>query len=134
MTGERKVLRAKLADRAGGRCEYCKMPNRARPISFQIEHILPRSHGGNSGLENLAYACAACNWNKGTNLAGLDPKTMELTRLFDPRHQNWDDHFRLNMGRIDGLTPIGRATVEVLKMNTDMRVEQRLLVIETGRW
>jgi 5-methylcytosine-specific restriction endonuclease McrA len=33
-----------------------------------IEHIVPRHHGGDDGLENLAIACARCNAGKGHRL------------------------------------------------------------------
>ena len=38
-------------------------------------------------------------------------------RLFHPRKDIWDKHFRFEGARLVGLTPIGRATVHVLAMN-----------------
>ena len=56
----------------------------------------------------------------------IDPQTGAATRLFNPRQQVWNNHFLLNSdGWLSGKTPEGRATVVVLRMNDDERVEQR---------
>src|SRR3954452_13123040 len=60
--------------------------------------------------------CVFCNAAKGPNLAGRDPATGDIERLFDPRHQEWPEHFEFRGPVIVGLTAIGRATVEVLNM------------------
>jgi hypothetical protein len=45
--------------------------------------------------------------------------------LFNPRNDVWSDHFAVRGGRINGLTPKGRATVRLLNMNAPRRVELR---------
>ena len=56
----------------------------------------------------------------------IDPLTDEASRLFNPRQQVWDEHFRINSeGSLSGLTPEGRVTVAVLRLNEPERVEQR---------
>lgn len=52
---------------------------------------------------------------------GVDPETSEAARLFNPRLQNWFEHFRWTSDglRIVGLTPTGRATVAVLHLDGD---------------
>ena len=77
--------------------------------------------GGNDE-SNLALACHFCNRHKGPNLAGMDPTTGELTRLFTPRTDTWSQHFQTQAGRIIGLTSMGRTTVYVLNMNRPDRV------------
>ena len=67
--------------------------------------------------DNLAYACAHCNLHKGPNIAGLDPTTGDLTRLFHPRTDDWGTHFEWSAHLLVGRTPIGRTTVVVLAMN-----------------
>jgi len=104
------------------------------PNHFHIEHIVPRVHGGGDDLANLALACAACNYGKGTNLSGIDPNTAHVVQLFNPRVDDWKAHFELSEARVNGRTPVGRATVAVLRMNDSARVEARRLSIETGRW
>jgi hypothetical protein len=87
------ALRAFVRERAGGRCEYCHLPEaNAGRLAFQIEHIIARQHGGTDDPNGLCYACAECNWAKGPNLAGL--LGGKLYPLFNPRTQNWHRHFR----------------------------------------
>jgi hypothetical protein len=117
--------------RAEHRCEYCGLHQTDSPlVPLQIEHVLPKKHGGNDNLENLALACVDCNLHKGTNIAGLDQKTGELTRLFNPRGDDWDEHFVWIGVEIHGLTPIGRVTVNVLDLNGSERLEFRQLLAE----
>jgi 5-methylcytosine-specific restriction endonuclease McrA len=56
-----------------GRCVHCRraitVPLDPRePASATLEHIVPRTHGGDDSLENLALACASCNHAKGRQL------------------------------------------------------------------
>jgi len=104
-------------ERAAGRCEYCQLASSAHPAPFQIDHIIARQHGGGDELENLAFACIHCNRYKGPNIAGIDPGTGELTRLFHPRTDKWRTHFAWNGAEILPLTAIGPVTLRVLFMN-----------------
>jgi hypothetical protein len=74
-----------VRQRAGNRCEYCGLPQDASALRFHIEHIIARQHGGNDDTMNLALACPECNYQKGTNLSGIDPDTGKTTLLFHPR-------------------------------------------------
>ena len=58
-----------------------------------------------------------CNRYKGPNVAGIDSQTRELTRLFHPRVDEWNTHFRWNGAEVVGRSPIGRVTISVLFMN-----------------
>jgi hypothetical protein len=58
-------------------------------------------------------------------LTGIDPVTGRLVPLFHPRRDRWADHFRFRSIRIEGITPVGRATVQVLAMNDARRLELR---------
>ena len=102
------------------------MPQDATPlISFHIEHIVSRQHGGTDEPATLALACDRCNAYKGPNLTSIDPDTSAVVPLFNPRQDIWGDHFAVRGGRITGLTPEGRATVRLLNMNAPRRVELR---------
>jgi HNH endonuclease len=92
-------------------------------ISHRAHH--PTTHGGKDSAENLALACHHCNLHKGTNLSGLDPKTRKLTRLFHPRLDDWNEHFKNREGEIIGLSAIGRTTVNLLRMNENGRLQLR---------
>ena len=101
---------------------------------FHVEHIIARKHGGKDRLENLAWSCIFCNLYKGPNLASFDPDTGELTRLFNPRGDRWDEHFRLDGTRITGLTPVGRTSVWLLEMNSEILLNVRVSLLREGRW
>jgi hypothetical protein len=116
---------ARVRARAGNRCEYCQIHQRHYLVTFHVEHIVARQHRGSDEDSNLALACHFCNRHKGPNLAGLDPATGVLTRLFHPRTDVWSHHFQIEMGRIIGRTPVGRTSVEVLQMNRLDRVRLR---------
>lgn len=109
-----------LRERANDRCEYCRLSASRVKIKFETEHIIPRIHGGSGLRNNLAFSCYHCNRHKGTNLTGFDP--LETSRkpvsLFHPREHVWDEHFEWIGFKIVGRTTIGRATVNVLKMNS----------------
>jgi 5-methylcytosine-specific restriction endonuclease McrA len=118
-------LRQLVRRRAKSRCEYCQVRQQQEPLSFHIEHITPRQHGGKDVSNNLALACHHCNLHKGPNLSGLDPRNGKLTRLYHPRLDDWEDHFTTRDGEIAGRTAIGRTTVKLLRMNENGRVQLR---------
>ncbi|MEO8428546.1 MAG: HNH endonuclease signature motif containing protein [Verrucomicrobiota bacterium] len=118
-------LRRVVTQRAEGRCEYCGLRQEQEPLSFHVEHVTPRQHGGKDTAENLALACHHCNLCKGPNLSGLDPQTGEMTRLFHPRLDDWAAHFTRRGGEVIGLSVVGRTTVSLLKMNEDGRLQLR---------
>ena len=43
-----------VRERAGNRCEYCRLPQEFSALQLHIEHIIARQHGGLDELENLA--------------------------------------------------------------------------------
>jgi HNH endonuclease len=118
--------RSRVRDRAGNRCEYCRIHQQHYIIAFHVEHIVAQQHHGGNDASSLALACHFCNRHKGPNLAGMDPTTGELTRLFNPRIDIWGQHFQIQAGRVIGLTPVGRTTVYVLNMNRPDRVRVRV--------
>jgi len=120
------ALRTHVRQRAGERCEYCHL--RQEHSSFwhlQIEHIVPKKHDGTDDDENLALACARCNLGKSSNLTRIDSETGDIVLLFNPRKQDWVEHFAFRGAEIVGLTPTGRATVHVLNMNEPNRLRLR---------
>ena len=56
-------LRYEVLKRAGFRCELCGISADERAI--EVDHILPRKHGGKDDLTNLQALCFKCNANKG---------------------------------------------------------------------
>lgn len=122
----RESVKAEVRDRARQSCEYCQLRQEDSPLAkLHVEHILPKKHGGLDDLDNLALACIDCNLHKGSNLTGLDPETGEVTELFHPRRQRWEDHFTWSGPRILGKTAIGRTRIRVLAMNSDGQLALR---------
>jgi hypothetical protein len=125
-------LRAQVRQRAGGICEYCQMPEDCDELDFQVDHIIARKHHGDDDLDNLAWACFACNNHKSSDIAGRDVVTGDIVRLFNPRQDFWDEHFRWDGPELVGVTPIGRVTVDVLSINLWYRRVLRESLIAEG--
>jgi 5-methylcytosine-specific restriction endonuclease McrA len=58
---QRKISRRALFARDGWRCAYCGTSGGR----LTLDHVLPRSRGGESVWENVVTACAPCNHKKG---------------------------------------------------------------------
>jgi hypothetical protein len=126
-------LARKVRERAGSACEYCHMPQAYYPtVPFPIDHIVSRQHGGLTTFGNLALSCLHDNSHKGPNLAGIDPLTRTLTKLFNPRRHKWNRHFRWSGPYLVGTTAIGRTTIVVLRMNHPDVIRVRRSLIEEG--
>ncbi|HTX39070.1 MAG TPA: HNH endonuclease signature motif containing protein [Bryobacteraceae bacterium] len=118
------AIKELVRTRAGNACECCRIPQDATPlISFHIEHIVSRQHGGFDDPGRLALACDRCNAYKGPNLTSIDPDTSAIVALFNPRQDVWGDHLAVRGGHITGSTAKGRVTVRLLNMNAPRRVE-----------
>jgi hypothetical protein len=52
--------------------------------------------------------------------------------LFHPRRDLWTAHFRFESVIIEGETPTGRATVQVLVMNSELQLELRRVLQARG--
>ena len=122
-----------VRNRADHCCEYCRLPQSVAILfTFHIEHIQAKQHGGTDDHSNLCLACPDCNRHKGPNLTAIDPDTEEVVSLFNPRLDLWDEHFTWNGARIVGQTHSGRATVRLLNMNDEERVEMRAVLQGRG--
>jgi hypothetical protein len=120
------ATRQLVRDRAGNRCEYCNLPQEALPlVTFHVEHIIAKQHGGPDHPDNLAFSCHHCNLHKGPNLTGIDPDTGNVVPLYHPRRETWSNHFAMRGVAIVGLTPVGRATVRTLAMNAQSQLDAR---------
>ena len=127
-------LRRQVIERVGDCCEYCRFPQSVTLLAFEMEHIIAEKHGGTTSLENLALACPYCNRAKGTDLGSIDPETNQLTPFFNPRTQNWQEHFTLVGATIMPLTAEGRVTVFILQLNHPDRLQERERLLAIGQY
>ena len=116
-----------VALRAGHRCEYCHAPEAVFNLPLEVEHIVPVARGGEDTMANWALACRACNLYKAAHVSGSDPDSEAVVRLCHARADQWEDHFLVapESGEIVGRTPIGRATVARLGINSAAQIAAR---------
>ncbi|MBK9016171.1 MAG: HNH endonuclease [Saprospiraceae bacterium] len=65
-------------------------------MGYEIDHIISIKHGGVGTLLNLAWACAICNLNKGTDVGTLLLPSQDFVRFFNPRIDDWAFHFEIS--------------------------------------
>jgi len=132
VTAEQRKI---VMERADYCCEYCHSQSKFATESFSVEHIIPRLLGGQTDLKNLALACQGCNGHKHVRIRGYDSVSGNEVPLYNPRTENWNEHFGWNddFTLIIGLTPTGRATVEVLKLNREGVVNLRQVLYAAGK-
>ena len=91
--------RRNLFARDGNRCQYC---GHSFPTSeLSLDHIVPRSRGGDTSWENVVCACVACNVRKGGRTPQeahmklirhpVKPKRSPLlsVKLDNPKYESW---------------------------------------------
>lgn len=124
-------LRSQVIERAENRCEYCHLHQAGQEASFHVDHVTPIKSGGETTLENLALACVSCSLHKSAKEFVPDPEINHLVSIFNPRQQNWADHFQWVGFHMTGLTATGRATIEALRQNRPIilaiREEEQIL-------
>ncbi|MDQ3866430.1 MAG: HNH endonuclease [Actinomycetota bacterium] len=72
---QRKISRRALFARDRWRCQYCGTESG----KLTLDHVVPRSRGGESVWENVVTSCAPCNLRKGDRT--LDEAGMRLHKL-----------------------------------------------------
>lgn len=128
-------LREEVELRANGICEYCRIAIEDTYFGGEIDHIISLKHRGKTEPENLALACQPCNRNKGSDLGSISQKSNQLIRFFNPRTDNWNDHFRVNSNaEIEPLTEIGEVTAFIFGFNDLERIAERKGLVEIGRY
>jgi hypothetical protein len=133
-----QATRRLVLQRAGERCEYCLIEG--WPLT--VDHVVPvaawsarRSRPPPPGVDrdhpdNLCAACWLCNRAKSDATSAHDSVTNTEQRLSNPRVDRWHEHFRWSADSttIDGVTPIGRATVALMRLNrAEYQLQRRLL-------
>jgi 5-methylcytosine-specific restriction endonuclease McrA len=123
-----------IALRAQGCCEYCKIRYDYSPDIFEIEHIISLFEGGTNELINLAFSCSGCNNRKGYKIRAVDPISGVIVPIFNPRTDKWNEHFAWvdHFSIVEGITPQGRITVELLQLNRNGVVNLRKALFAYG--
>ena len=119
---------------ANGCCAYCLLSEDDSFFSHEPDHIIGEKHGGETSLDNFAWSYFDCNRFKGSDIASRDPVTGDLVPLFNPRADNWAEHFGVRGGTIHPLTAVGRVTERLLKLNQTVRLEVRDILVSIGRY
>ncbi len=130
-----KSLQEQVRQRAQHLCEFCHANERWQYVKFTIDHLIPVSLGGSSGLDNLALACFNCNRCKTNKLSAIDSVSETEVLLFNPRQDNWSDHFIWSTNKVEivGVTATGRATIVALHLNRERVLQIRASDLEIGR-
>lgn len=127
-------LRQLVRIRAKEICEYCLASSLYSFHPFSVDHVLPVSKGGKNEPDNLAFSCQYCNSSKYNKTDAVDLLTGNTVPLFNPRMDDWAEHFIWNDGftLIIGITSVGRATVSCLKMNRENACNLRAALYQFG--
>lgn len=133
-----EAIQAQARQRARNLCEYCHASEKWQYVRFTVDHVIPLDQDGADDIDNLAIACFHCNRRKSNRLTGVDPiDIVDIAKvpLFNPRHDQWIEHFIWSADTlyILALTSTGRATIAALDLNRDRVINIRVADREIGR-
>lgn len=128
-------LRRIVESQADRRCEYCLIHEEDDTyLGCQVDHVIAEKHGGSTSEDNLCYACTYCNRLKGSDIGSVASGTGKFTRFFNPRTDDWTDHFTVSGARIDTLTAIGEVAARILGFNDADRLFERQAIHVAGQY
>ncbi len=83
----------------------------------------------------MALACQGCNNYKHVKTEAFDNVSQQNVDLFNPRTNSWKEHFQWSedFTTIIGITPQGRATIHLLKLNRDENINLRVVLFLFGQ-
>jgi hypothetical protein len=115
-------IREQVRHRAHGACEFCGITEIDAGGMLTIDHFQPRTKAGSDTLENLIYACVACNQYK----QDYWPRTETAPILWNPRQESASQHFvEQENGELTALTPTGVFTIQRLRLNRSQLIAAR---------
>ncbi len=119
-------IRAAVTDAFNGQCGYCGVSETSVGGPLEIDHFHPLAAGGSDEIDNLVYACTACNRFKGDYAAG--PDVVESLRLLRPQQDDLSAHLAETIqGRLVGLTARGWFHIQRIHLNRPQLIEMRRL-------
>ncbi|MBI1939565.1 MAG: HNH endonuclease [Ignavibacteriales bacterium] len=87
------LTRRNILKRDGHKCAYCGRGD----LPLTIDHIIPKSKGGDESWENLVAACLPCNNRKGDRTPG----EADLTLRHKPYAPNHIMFIKTTAGRLE---------------------------------
>jgi len=127
-----QALRESIRASYNFRCGYCGVTETESGGQLEIDHFCPQSHGGQDTLDNLTYACPACNRFKGDYWPA--PEASPELMLLHPQQDDLSAHIELLPdGRLIGLTKRGWFHIQRLRLNRAQLVELWLQRAEEQR-
>jgi hypothetical protein len=104
-----------VIERACRRYEYCLVHEDKAVFPHKIVHTMSRKQAAPLVLATINYFGRPI-------------------RLFDPRRDSWDEHFKLDEPIIQPVSPIGEVIVRMLRLNAAERVIKRRLFQALGSY
>lgn len=120
-------IKAKIRQLARNRCGYCLSRQEYVWDVLEIDHIFPLAKGGKDNEDNFWLICSSCNAAKYDKIEAFDKETQTNVALFNPRSQNWHEHFQWSQDgtKVEGKTATGRVTVLALDLNKPRFIKVR---------
>jgi 5-methylcytosine-specific restriction endonuclease McrA len=87
------LSRRNILRRDNHRCQYCQRSD----VPLTIDHVIPKSKGGDDSWENLVTACVRCNNKKGDRT----PEEAEMRLMKKPVRPSHITFMKNFLGRID---------------------------------
>jgi HNH endonuclease len=116
------LIREQVRQRAQCACEFCGVTEIDVGGMLTIDHFQPHTKAGSDTLENLVYACIACNQYK----QDYWPRTEIASMLWNPRQESASQHFvEQEDGELIALTPTGVFTIKRLRLNRSQLIVAR---------
>lgn len=85
-----------LFNRDGWKCQYCEISLDWKSIT--IDHVFPKSRGGQTSWSNCVSSCKKCNWKKGCRTpteAGMSlrqiPSEPKMLHFWEFKNQSWHE-------------------------------------------
>jgi uncharacterized protein (TIGR02646 family) len=121
-----KDIKNQLMDKFHGHCAYCGKKLHSN-IDANIEHFKPKSIYPELEFEwsNLLLSCRECNVIK-SNKFPIDENGSSI--LLNPNKDDLSKHIKQSKnGILEGISDRGKAMIEMLKLNRESLIEQRML-------
>jgi 5-methylcytosine-specific restriction endonuclease McrA len=87
-----KLTRSNVFDRDKNRCQYCGSHFDRRDLN--LDHVIPRHHGGKTTWENIVCSCIKCNTRKSNRL----PHQAGMRLIRKPVRPKWRPVISLVVG------------------------------------